>query len=390
MLWLREAQPCIDLRKPASHGFRGRWQAAELVHRIRSLSERREEWQLPFMLAKVDIQKAYDSVLWTAIQWVFELTGCPHGCRLGIGVPTSAECFFFGLAMMRSLSSCNHGVECRRGAPEGPVIDACIAEELISRAESRLSVNGMPAGVPVPEPVVEQDDAEAVESAKCQTPVRPSNVVYANFADDTYVLAISDPTACVAREFRRTGQKLNDAKCEMICAGAESPGEEGRVRAWGPADLERYESGNLPSRLHPTDGSEVKNMKQVREMTLLGSCIVLNGKESPEAALRHRFKAAWRSWHILREQLASKASSLKIRIALLDTTVMASLLWGLETVSLGKKRRKKITTLQRVYIMRMLRLCRRPDEDSIDYFRRRERVATAMISKHARGRWGQI
>lgn len=54
-LWLREAQPHIELRPPASHGFRSGWQAAELIHLIRTIGERREDWQLPFMLAKPDI-----------------------------------------------------------------------------------------------------------------------------------------------------------------------------------------------------------------------------------------------------------------------------------------------------------------------------------------------
>lgn len=171
-LWLREAQPYIDLKKPANHGFRGGWQAAELVHFIRSLSERREEWQLHSMLAKLDIQKAYDNVLWTAIQWVFELRGLPTWLQ------ASYWRVHFGRVLL--FRTCGDAIylflqpRCGmpQGAPENPAIQACIAEQIISLGESRLSVNGMPAEVPGSEPVIEQD-AEAVESAKCEKPFPP-------------------------------------------------------------------------------------------------------------------------------------------------------------------------------------------------------------------------
>lgn len=43
-----------------------------------------------------------------------------------------------------------------------------------------------------------------------------------------------------------------------------------------------------------------------------------------------------------------------------------------------------MNALQRIYIARMLRLCRRPQEGPEAYFRRRERIATAMIKQHSR------
>lgn len=194
----------------------------------------------------------------------------------------------------------------------------------------------------------------------------------------------------MAREFRCTGQRLNDDKCEVICDNIGGGDADGHVRAWGAADLHKYESGGLPSRLQTTDGPRVRKMKQVREMVVLGSCVVLNEKESSETALRHRFREAWHSWHILRDQLTSKATPLKLLVALSDTTFMASLLWGLETANLGKKRRNKMSALQSVCVMRMLKLCKRPEEDHGAFLRRRARVATSTIARHSRGKWGEI
>lgn len=184
----------------------------------------------------------------------------------------------------------------------------------------------------LPDPTVEHD-AESVESAKHERPFRSSHIVYTNFADDTYVLSasttsISYSTACVAREFARTGKKLNDSKCDVLCSGEPEVGDEARIRAWGPKDLELYESGVQPARLHTTDGTDTKFLKRVREMTVLGSCVVLRHRDSATAAFNHRCKAAWRAWHVLADQLTSRATPLKLRISLLDTTVMASLFCG--------------------------------------------------------------
>lgn len=77
----------------------------------------------------------------------------------------------------------------------------------------------MPAGVPVPEPVIKQD-VEAVESARLGHPFRPSNVVYANVADDAYVLgspttSISYSTACIAREFKALARRSMMASARL-------------------------------------------------------------------------------------------------------------------------------------------------------------------------------
>lgn len=281
-----------------------------------------------------------------------------------------------------------------QGASESPAIYACMAEELISLAESRLTMNQLPTGIFVPEPRLEHD-ADSVELAKIQRPFSSFHIACTNFADDTYVLAdsttsLSYSTACIAREFRRTGQQLNDNKCEVICGDEEASTDLAQVRAWEPQDLQMFEAGDQSARLRAASGGEVKFMKRVQDMTILGSCVVLSRKDAADAALRHRCKAAWRSWHILTDQLTTKSTPLRLRIFILDTTVMASLMWGLETVDLTKKRRKKMNALQRTYIGRMIRLCRRPQEGPEAYFRRRERVSTAMIKQHSRGKWGAI
>lgn len=70
----------------------------------------------------------------------------------------------------------------------------------------------------------------------------------------------------------------------MICVGDEEEGDEARVRTWGQDDLEKYEKGLLPPRLHPTDGGEAKYTKRVREMVVLGSCLDLRHKDCRRSA----------------------------------------------------------------------------------------------------------
>lgn len=153
---------------------------------IRSLGEKRAELQLSFVLAKLDIQKACDSVLWSAIQWVSGLRGLPTWLH--------AAYWCIHVDHVLSFRTCDDTISFAlrphcgmpQGAPESPARYACIAEGLIALAEGIFAVTGRPAAVPVPEAVVEHD-AAAVEYPKHESAFRPSNVVYANFADDTYV-----------------------------------------------------------------------------------------------------------------------------------------------------------------------------------------------------------
>lgn len=60
----------LQLQAPASHGFRKKRQAAELIQTVRILLERRAEWDLPVAVCKLDVNKTYDSVLREAVQWL--------------------------------------------------------------------------------------------------------------------------------------------------------------------------------------------------------------------------------------------------------------------------------------------------------------------------------
>lgn len=97
------------------------------MHLVRTIGERREEWELPFMLAKLDTQKAYDSVLWTAIQRIFELRGLPTWLQAGYWrIHFGRELYF---------RTCDDAISfflrprcgMLQGAPESPAIYACIA-----------------------------------------------------------------------------------------------------------------------------------------------------------------------------------------------------------------------------------------------------------------------
>lgn len=57
---------------------------------------------------------------------------------------------------------------------------------------------------------------------------------------------------------------------------------------------------------------------------------------------------------------------------------------------LDEKQRGKITALQRILVCKMSLLCRRATETARDFFKRRERVATGIIERYGRSKWGAL
>lgn len=71
-MWMVEAGPHLALRRRSSHGCRAHFQAAELHQIVHTLIERRSEWDLSTFIAKLDSKEAYDTVAWSAIDWLFK------------------------------------------------------------------------------------------------------------------------------------------------------------------------------------------------------------------------------------------------------------------------------------------------------------------------------
>lgn len=114
---------------------------------------------------------------------------------------------------------------------------------------------------------------------------------------------------------------------------------------------------------------------------------------SPQNAwqtIAHRLRAAWKAWSGVRNQVRAPRISFDLPAQLLEGVVLPSLLWGMESLSLTRPQRDKLSTIQRVMLGRMLHLFQRPREARDAFFRRRERCISAAIKQHCRAEWGRL
>lgn len=198
--------------------------------------------------------------------------------------------------------------------------------------------------------------------------------MFLNFADDTHILArhsrmLEYQLSVLRATMSMLGQCLHVDKCEARTdeIGAESGP---RPRTWTPADMKLYlAAGRYPTTL--PEGARVQYLKTVSQMIVLGSEVSLDWHQ--KAALPARLRGAWQKWSQLRPQLSNTSTSVASRISLLDSCILPSVLWGLETVPLTTSDRKKLDALQRVMIHRILHLPQRAREPLRDFLRRRER-----------------
>lgn len=148
-MWMAEAGPHVALRRHTSHGFRAHLQAAELHHIFRTLVERRSEWDLPTFMSKLDMRKAYDTVAWCAIDWLFERGQ----------LPMHLQCAYWRMHCGRVLhfhtvdGTIHFSVAPTGGMPQGardpPLGYAALVEEFLDLVDAHLLVNDLPAGLQI-------------------------------------------------------------------------------------------------------------------------------------------------------------------------------------------------------------------------------------------------
>lgn len=175
---------------------------------------------LPTFLAKLDIAKAYDTVSWAAIDWVFERRQVPHFLRAAYWRMHAGRTLVFRV----SGGSTTFEVIPERGmpqcAPESPAIYACLMEELLKVATAALEANDLPAGVGLPEDE-EENTAEDIDRLRRQGRIFGPAPHACNFADDAYLFAsgcrpISYMTSVVGQTLSNAHQFLAPDKTEIL------------------------------------------------------------------------------------------------------------------------------------------------------------------------------
>lgn len=181
---------------------------------------------------------------------------------------------------------------------------------------------------------------------------------------------------------RSCDQFLNRDNCEVLTSEEEAA-EYAPVRLWDDAEVQQY----IASGLHPASPGPDK-MDSASSIVVLGSHVSYDVAQS--AAVSHRVACAWSRWQGIRPQLRQSGVPLRLRCSLLQTVVAAALLWGLESVNANREVRRRLTGVHRKMLSACILVLRRRSETEADFFRRRERIVSAMLKRHFRCYWGQL
>lgn len=177
------------------------------------------------------------------------------------------------------------------------------------------------------------------------------------------------------------GQILAAKKCEVLAKAGVSP----VVRLWSHEDLAEFARIRKPPEATLAAGP---SMPSSPSLLVLGAHISMD--PSQQAGLDHRVHAAWKASHQVLAQLKQRTVPIRLRAKLLQACVWPGCMWCLESVNLTKVARCHLSTLQRKFVQGMLFVPKRPEEDTVTYSRRRERITTANIGRHFPCKWGDL
>eukprot|EP00971_Amphidinium_carterae_P259342 5146136-Amphidinium_carterae.1 len=280
-----------------SHGFRPKWQAAELIASLRLLAHRCSEWHLPCVIAKLDLKKAFDTIplalLFTTLYSRTAQSHWPHILALETLYQQQTTDF-----SVRGATS--DFVQLLRGVRQGctgsPFLFSVAMDWLLEHIQSTLPGLG-----------ITLDDME---------------LMFVSYADDIYVATTSVDNlhtilAAVTATLAAQNMELNHAKTQW-CSTRQSD--------------QRLTLDIGTARLAP----------QPRHLGLpiLGTMVSFDGDD--HSAVQHSITRAWRKYWELSRLLLNRRLSLRLRCRLLDVVVLASLTWGLETVRPTTQARAKI------------------------------------------------
>jgi len=121
------------------------------------------------------------------------------------------------------------------------------------------------------------------------------------------------------------------------------------------------------------------NIEKVDTITLLGCLVSMDCDNTKE--VRSRIQKAWNYFYANITLFMNKNAAMAKRIWLMNKTLMKSLLWGMETLSLTKHQMQLIDQCQTHMIAKMLKLGRRMNEGEswVDWQIRRVRSARWFI-----------
>jgi hypothetical protein len=349
-------------------GARKGWQCTELIHVLRIILEKCHLWGWSCIIVSLDLMKAYDRLRLTSILRLLFRYNVPIRMMYALlkeilsiklvtfsmfGMPIGPIPVFRGL---------------RQGSPESSFLFALVVGDALAELDAIWRTRGL--GVNLGKfggnSIAFGTFWKEYSALFCNFPdIENIHCSDLGFLDDIYLVAscLADAqvmTNDVILFFSRLGLSLNPEKIKWIA--------NNHVQI-------------VPDQTLLVDGVLIPKSDRI---TCLGSVICGNVAEGP--AFEHRISKAWSCYHKWSHMLESRVP-LDKRLHFWSTTVLPSLVWGLQTTRSQDSTSpfQKLLTCQKLQIRRMMK-CKRqklsekgPMEPWLDYHIRSHRNAQQVI-----------
>jgi hypothetical protein len=326
-----------SVREPEEMGFRSGYKCSDLVHVLRMLSEKSNEWGEHVWVASLDLEKAFDQVFRYEVLQGLRATGVPERLISAVRMLYLQQQAFVALdGQLRSRHfDVTRGV--RQGDPLSPALFANTVRIIMVGLKRKWENKGF---------------GTIVGSDICEK----SRLTYAMFADDTTLVARSRRALVsmlrdLNTELCKIGLKLNPDKCKIQCS---------RWCACRSAVLK-------------VDAMEFPIVSNDVGFTVLGTRVTMNG--NTDAEFEARIQAGWANFFALKALLTKRDSPERDRLLLLQATVAQTILWCSESWSLTVKQKRNLRTTQRAMLRRMVGPKRFPEENYVNWLKRATKTA---------------
>ena len=334
-------------RTPEEMGFRKEYACRDLVHSLRMVGEKCIEWGESVWIASLDLEKAFDKVLHSAVFSGLREAGIEESLIKSIRQLYTEQFSFIQLEphLLSRYFSILRGV--RQGDPMSPALFTNTIRTRMARRMAKLNTSW---------------EARGLGTSIGSNHFGKHRLTYAMFADDTTLFAKSRRGMKLmlqelSKELDTIGLNLNAEKCKLQCS------------TW-PTDR----TGTLE-----VGTSRYPVVARSEGFKVLGTTFTLDA--STDVEYQARINAAWAKFWALWPLLGKRDAPLKKRLELLQSTVAMTLLWCAETWALTVKQKRHLRAVQRSMLRKVMGIRRQPEEEYIQWIRRATKTAEQEARK---------
>lgn len=290
---------------PDQFGFRKNSGTREAILALRILIENRMLKDKPTYIAFIDLEKAFDSVLWDKMMMMFKVIGVKYKDRRILWELYNQQVAIITCGETTEQATIGKGV--RQGCNLSPLIFNAYIEQAIK---------------------------EIKEHINCGVKIQGEKVSMLRYADDIAVLSESKEDLekmleTMEQVLESYGLKINKSKTKIMVCGNK---EQAKIR---------IKVGN-------------QTLEELKEFNYLGSKITKDGKSARE--IKHRIHLAKLAFSKKKTLLAAKNISIDIRKQFLTSYVWNIALYGCETWTIATEEKRRLQAFELWCYRRMLRI----------------------------------